>query len=119
MSEGERLQKAVSFTISSGYQLDKEAFEFLNAASKTEDPLQIMEEAVKKIKNSSQKPLFIDKCFLESVKVKPCVKEEPLELNSESTKHESRKTFRPFAKDVDEDLKVLVDPTKKCVLQAH
>jgi len=29
MSEGERLQKAVSFTIASGYQLDKEAFEFL------------------------------------------------------------------------------------------
>jgi DNA polymerase II small subunit len=113
MSEGGRLQEAVSFTISSGYQLDKEAFEFLNSVAKTEDPVRIMEEAIRKIKSSSQKPLFIDKVFLEGVKIKPCSKEEPLQINSESTKHESRKTFRPFAKEVDEDVKVLVDPTKK------
>ena len=72
MSEGERLQKAVSFTISSGYQLDKEAFEFLNTVSKTGDPLYLMEEAVKKIRDLPQKPLFIDRAFLEAMKEAPC-----------------------------------------------
>ncbi|PVX27618.1 MAG: DNA polymerase II [Candidatus Bathyarchaeum sp.] len=112
MSEGERLQKAVSFTISSGYQLDKEAFEFLNVAAKTEDPLYLMEEAVRKIRDLSQKPLFIDRSFLEAMKKEPCVAEEkPLQVNSAVTT--SKKSFRPYAKDVEDDVKVLVDPTKQ------
>jgi DNA polymerase II small subunit len=113
MSEGNRLQKAVSFTISSGYQLDKEAFEFLNTVAKTEDPLNLMEEAVRKIKNLPQKPLFIDRVFLGSVKIKSCVKEDPIQANSLSLNHASKKMFRPYAKEVEEDIKVLSDPTKK------
>jgi len=114
MNEGERLQKAVSFTISSGYQLDKEAFEFLNVRAKTEDPLYLMEEAVRKIRDLPQKPLFIDKVFLETMKKEPCVEEEKLlQGNSISTNSESRKTFRPYAKDVEDGVKVLVDPTKE------
>ena len=113
MSEGERLQKAVSFTISSGYQLDKEAFEFLNVVAKTEDPLYLMEEAVRKIRDLPQKPLFIDRVFLETMKKEPCVEEKPLNANSVSTTSESRKTFRPYAKDVEDGVKVLVDPTKE------
>ena len=114
MSEGERLQKAVSFTISSGYQLEKEAFEFLNIVAKTEDPLYLMEEAVRKIRDLPQKPLFIDRVFLEAMKKEPCVEEEkPLQINSVSTTSESRNTFRPYAKDVEDEVKVLMDPTKK------
>lgn len=114
MSEGERLQEAVSFTISSGYQLDKEAFEFLNLFAKKEDPLLLMEETIKKIRNLSQKPLFIDKTFLESMKKNSCLKEKTnLENNFESTVSETRKSFRPYAKDIEEKVKVLTDPTKK------
>jgi DNA polymerase II small subunit len=114
MIEGKRLQKAVSFTISSGYQLEKEAFEFLNVAAKTEDPLYLMEEAVKKIRDLPQKPLFIDRSFLEAMKKEPCATEEvPLQTNSAVTVSESRKTFRPYAKEVEDKVKVLVDPTKK------
>ena len=112
MSEGERLQKAVSFTISSGYQLDKEAFEFLNLAARTEDPLYLMEEAVKKIRDLPQKPLFIDRSFLEAMKKVPCVTEEkPFQVNSSVIT--SKKSFSPYAKDVEDEVKVLVDPTKK------
>ena len=83
MSEGDRLQKAVYFTISSGYQLDKEAFEFLNVSAKTEDPLYLMEEAVRKIRDLPQKPLFIDRSFLEAMKKEPCAAEEkPLQVTS-------------------------------------
>ena len=114
MSEGERLQKAVSFTIESGYQLDKEAFEFLNVVAKTEDPLHLMEEAVRKIRDLSQKPLFIDRVFLETMKKEHCVEEEKqLPSISSLTTSESRKSFRPYAKDVENEVKVLLDPTKK------
>jgi len=114
MSESNRLQQAVSFTISSGFQLDKEAFEFLNDIAKTEDPLYLMEEVIKKIRNSSQKPLFINRDFLEDIKIEPFVGEkEFIETNSGSSGIQSRKTFRPFAKDVDEEVKILMDPTKQ------
>jgi DNA polymerase II small subunit len=114
MSEGDRLQKAVYFTISSGYQLDKEAFEFLNVSAKTEDPLYLMEEAVRKIRDLPQKPLFIDRSFLEAMKKEPCAAEEkPLQVTSKVNTSESRKTFRPYAKDVEDEVKVLLDPTKK------
>lgn len=112
MGEVENLQKAVSYTLSSGYQLDKEAFEFLNTISKTDDPLYLMEEAVRKIKNLHQKPLFIDRAFLEAMKKEPCVEEKNVQDISISTA-ESRKTFRPYAKDVEDEVKVLMDPTKK------
>lgn len=114
MSEGERLQKAVSFTIASGYQLDTDAFEFLTIISKTEDPMYLMEEAISKIKELPQNPLFIDRCFLETLKNEPCVEEEkPLPLVSTSTISESRKNFRPYAKDVEDSIKVITDPTDK------
>jgi DNA polymerase II small subunit len=113
MSEGKRLQKAVSFTISSGYQLDKEAYEFLNTASNTDDPLSLMEKAIRKIRDLPQKPLFIDRDFLESMKNESYVEEESLRVNSVSTISESRKTFSPYAKDVEEAVNVLVDPTKE------
>lgn len=113
MSEGDRLQKAVSFTISSGYQLDKDAFDFLNTSSKTEDPLFLMEEAVKKIRDLPQKPLFIDRIFLETMKKEECCEEKVPNTNSFFTTSESRKTFRPYAKDVEEEIKILKDPSKK------
>jgi len=112
MSEGERLQKAVSFTISSGYQLDKEAFDFLNIVAKTDDPFHLMEEAVRKIRDLPQKPLFINRGFLEDIKKEPCVEEEkPLQSTPASTT--SKKIFRPYAKDVEDEMKIVVDPTKK------
>jgi DNA polymerase II small subunit len=112
MSEGERLQRAVSFTISSGYQLDKDAFDFLNTAAKTKDPLYLMEEAVKKIRDLPQKPLFIDRCFLEAMKQEPFATEEKrLQISPASTT--PKKTFRPYAKEIEDDVKVLLDPTTK------
>jgi DNA polymerase II small subunit len=112
MSEGARLQKAVSFTIASGYQLDKEAFEFLNTVAKTEDPLHLMEEAVRKIRDLPQKPLFIDRSFLETMKREPCVKEEK-PLQNKAVSITSKKSFRPYAKDVEDEMKILMDPTKQ------
>jgi DNA polymerase II small subunit len=113
-SEGNMLQRAVSFTIAAGYQLNKEAFEFLNIISETEDPLVLMKEAVRKIKDLSQKPLFIDRPFLEAMKNEPCDEEEkPPPPFLPSTISEGRNSFRPYAKDVEDVVKVVADPTEK------
>ena len=117
MSEGERLQKAISLTIAAGYQIDKDAFDFLNTVSQTEDPIKLMEEAIQKIGTLTEKPLFIGRIFLEEVAKEafPKVEEEKLPLPAKPSPpiFESRKVFHAYAKDVDADIKVIEDPTDK------
>lgn len=110
----DRLQRAVSFTIAAGYQLDKQAFDFLNTLSQTEDPVKLMEEVVKKIKNLPQKTLFIQRRFLEEIaeKTLPEVKEEKPSLPTPpSLIRGAKKVFHVYAKDIDADIKVIEDPT--------
>lgn len=116
----ERLQRAISNTIEAGYQLDKEAFSLLETLSKTEDPVALMEKIIKKAEALAQKPLFIGRNFLEEF-----VSEEEtapkMEAKSEPSisppqppqlPYESRKeAFRPYAKEVDAQIRVLDDPT--------
>ena len=49
MSDGGKLQRAVELTLAAGYQLDKEAFEFLNIIMATEDPAEVMSKAIKRL----------------------------------------------------------------------
>jgi len=72
----ERLQRAVSNTIEAGYQLDSEAFTFLEMLSKTKDPVALMEEVVKKMEEFAQKPLFIDRPLLEGFMLEATPKPE-------------------------------------------
>ncbi|HDQ06756.1 MAG TPA: hypothetical protein ENN36_08580, partial [Candidatus Bathyarchaeota archaeon] len=73
-----------------------------------------MEEAVRKIKGLPQKPLFIDRGFLEAIKKETCAEEETLSSPvSQPTISGSRKSFRPYAKDVEDEIKVILDPTDK------
>ncbi|MBC7129972.1 hypothetical protein H5T51_01965, partial [Candidatus Bathyarchaeota archaeon] len=57
----ERLQKALELTISSGYQLSKDAFDFLSLASSAEDPVEIMSKALEIMKKMKERPLFIER----------------------------------------------------------
>ena len=76
MSEPERLQKAVELTISAGYQLNKDAFDFLSMVSSTEDPAAIVIKAIKQMNDLEEKPMFLEKHFLEEIL-------KPLEPNKE------------------------------------
>ncbi|MFQ6080126.1 MAG: DNA-directed DNA polymerase II small subunit [Candidatus Bathyarchaeia archaeon] len=108
----EKLQEAVSFAIAAGYQLNKEAFDLLKEMSQTEDPIALIKEAIKRIEHLSEKPLFIGRGFLEEVmkELLPERKEaEPLPRPI----IEAKKIFRPYAKDIDADIKVIEDPTDK------
>ena len=121
MSETEKLQKAVGLTITAGYQLNKEAFEFLSILAATEDPTEIIGKAVKKIESLKEKPLFIERSFLEELVKKPePVKEvltqpleEPLQTLSEPQITERKKAFHPYAKEVEANIDIIEDPSRK------
>ena len=117
----EQLQRAVSNTIEAGYQLDSEAFLLLKTLSKTEDPVALMEKVVKKIEGSSQKPLFINRLLLENFMQLAIPKSEveqqfstspfPVLPSIESSAESRKEAFKPYAKEVDAQIKILEDPT--------
>jgi DNA polymerase II small subunit len=120
MSGNEKLQKAVELTIEAGYQLNKEAFEFLSGLAATEDPAEIISRALRKIETLKEKPLFIERSLLE-----PLVKEheptkevlpqplEPLQPLPEPSQITGKRQFHPFAKEVEPRIKVIDNPADK------
>ncbi len=109
----EQIKKAVEFAIDAGYQLNTDAFALLETLSAAEDPLALMERAIKELDKLEQKPLFIDRAVLEdrfnpsTEKIGeltvPTLPEPPLESK--------REAFKPFAKEFDSEIKVIDDPT--------
>lgn len=109
----ERLQRAISWTIGAGYQLDSEAFTLLETISKTEDPVSFMEKIVKKIDELDQKPLLITKNLFEEL-VTPVggfQAEAAITPSPERFLESKRESFKPYAKEVDSNVKILEDPT--------
>jgi len=111
----ERLQKAISYAIQVGYQLDSEAFALLETLSKTEDPVALLGKITKKIDEAEQKPLFITRNLIEEfVTAAPeSLEEAATPLSSETSPlFDSRKeAFEPHALEIDADIKILEDPT--------
>ena len=119
MIETEKLQRAVETAISAGYQLNSEAFEFLSKRTTTDDPTTIMSKALQRIEELEEKPLFIDRNFLETLlnppetieKKQTSVQDEDLEPQEPQITGKS--VFHPYAKDVEAKINVLEDPTGK------
>jgi len=110
----ERLQRAVSFAIASGYQLEKGAFDFLESVSQTKDPIQLMEEAIKTVTTLPEKPLFIHRSVLEEAMRQVFPEKEEEKPPPPQPVMEARKAvFHAYAKGVDADMKVIEDPTDK------
>jgi DNA polymerase II small subunit len=121
MSEIEKLQRAVEVTIAAGYQLNKEAFEFLSTVAATEDPTEIISKAIQKIDNLKEKPLFIDRSLLEQLvkesepprEVFLHSSEEQLQTLPKSVITVGKAEFHPYAKEVEADIKIIEDPGTK------
>ncbi len=121
MSEQEKLQKAVETTIAAGYQLNREAFELLSAAANTNDPSAIMSQALQRLEDMEEKPIFIDKSFLEALlkqpepvektQIQPQPREEKPKEPIET--HVTEGTFHPYAKNIEAKINILEDPTGK------
>lgn len=110
----ERLQKAVSAALQAGYQIDQEAFSFLQKLSETEDPSAVVEKAVNKAQALPQKPLFINRGFLEELLTEETRKTGPPTVHISPPLPKTKKTaFHPYAKDVNPNIKVIEDPTEK------
>ncbi|MEM3641242.1 MAG: DNA-directed DNA polymerase II small subunit [Candidatus Bathyarchaeia archaeon] len=120
MSQNEKLHKAVELTIAAGYQLDKEAFEFLSSLAAKEDPTEIINKALQKIGMIKEKPLFIGRSFLEELVKEQKPKEEVLiqQIEPSPTIQETvppfgKGKFHPFAKDIEARIKVIDNPAEK------
>jgi DNA polymerase II small subunit len=116
MIETEKLQRAVEAAITAGYQLKSDAFDFLSNITATDDPTIIMRKALQRIEELKEKPLFIDRSFLEALlepsesieeQGKPQGKVSPQQLT------EGRSVFRPFAKEIEANINIIEDPTEK------
>jgi DNA polymerase II small subunit len=121
VSEREKLQKAIETTIAAGYQLNKDAFDFLSIIAATDDPTAIMSRALQRIEELEEKPFFIERSFLETLLKPPEpvgeMQIQPIEENLEEQPAkqltEGKSVFHPYAKDVEANINVIEDPTGK------
>ncbi len=108
MTQETPLQKAVSFIIEAGYQIDKEAFDFLKNLPENVNLDPLIKAAVEELEKLPDKPLFINRAILER-KAKEFYPPEPAQMP------EAVGTTGPraYAKEIDSEMKVLEDPTEK------
>ena len=120
MEDKDKLQRAVEATITAGYQLNSGAFELLSMVATKDDPITLINKALQRIEELEEKPIFIDKGFLETM-LKPAEtkREEPeqsQDTNSQTPLQpvvEGKSVFHPYAKEVEANINVLEDPTGK------
>lgn len=125
MSNAEKLQRAVELTISSGYQLSKEAFDFLNVISATKDPVDLISKALKKMETFGDKQLFVRRSLLEDLAAEL---ESPRENSSQEVHKlaklqesqeahqqvlEGKKLFKPFAEEIEAEINIIADYSKE------
>lgn len=132
MSAQERLQRAIEATMAAGYQLNSEAFEFLIQNAQTNDPVAVMNLALEMMEAMQDKPMFIERSFLETVLQQAAIAaaqkavaqphrptysipEPPSYPQPTITSNASdgEGYFYPYAKEIISDLKILEDATGK------
>lgn len=124
MSAREKLQRAIEATITAGYQLNSEAFEFLSQNCETNDPLNIMNLALQRLQELQDKPFFIERNFLEALIQQTAIQVpeiQPIEpqvtqreqVEQQTSEAEEEFDFYPYAKDIPADINILEDATGK------
>ncbi|MBS7649675.1 DNA-directed DNA polymerase II small subunit, partial [Candidatus Bathyarchaeota archaeon] len=109
LEQEKNLRNAVSLIIESGYQIDREAFEFLREISQVSDLNPLVRSVVEDLNALPEKPLFITREFLE----RKANKAGLFEVTSHPRVETGKTIFQPYAKDVESDLRVISDPTNK------
>ena len=125
MNDNMQLQKAVGLAMAAGYQLDKEAFEFLTMLGTTEDPAVIVTKVVDHIRSLDPKPFFIEKRFLEEVlepeitlkgeapSLEAITQYDQRQESPTAQLTEAKTSFHPFAEEVDATMNLIDDPGAK------
>ncbi|MCW4020759.1 MAG: DNA-directed DNA polymerase II small subunit [Candidatus Bathyarchaeota archaeon] len=109
MEQNVELRKAVSVIIGAGYQIDKEAFEFLSSRAGEIDLDILVRNVLEEVDNLSDRPLFINRDLLER-KTEQLYPSERLPTRSIET---GKKAFQPYSKEIEADLKVIGDSSDK------
>lgn len=112
MKVSEDLRRAVLSIIKAGYQLDKEAFEYLKTLPDSFDIDDLVINVIKEIEKLPSKPFFINRSLLEN-KTKEILRETEREKapSYHPTLTTLKRYYRPYAKDVESDIKIVEDPT--------
>ncbi|MCX8171380.1 MAG: metallophosphoesterase, partial [Candidatus Bathyarchaeota archaeon] len=110
-SNSESINAAVSLIIEAGYQIDREAFEFLKKISHKIEPSSLVKAVVDEINALSEKPLFITRKLLEE-KIDRSILAE-VEKSGDISFVSGKAIFQPYAESVESDIKVISDPTGK------
>ncbi len=129
MNAQEKLQLAIQATMEAGYQLNSEAFEFLIQNASTNDPVNIMNLALERIQGLQDKPMFIERSFLEALiqVIEPASQiqtSEPQHVTLpsipqpqlrpiEEYQRLTETEFYPYAREIPSELRILEDATGK------
>ncbi|HLN90159.1 MAG TPA: DNA-directed DNA polymerase II small subunit [Candidatus Binatia bacterium] len=125
MSAQEKLERAIQASIGAGYQLNSEAFEYLCQNCETLDPVNVMSLALERIQALEDKPMFIERAFLEELLQQQSVSTQEMQIpqvqiaeipkvpKSVIEPQTAEMEFYPYARDVAADFKVLEDATGK------
>jgi DNA polymerase II small subunit len=107
LMQNKELQKAISFINSAGFQIDKEAFNFLEEISKKDEFDIFIEQTLKKLKKMPEKPLYINFKILKEIT------QEISTLEFTSLKNEAKKKNNAYSWNIESELKILNDPTRR------
>jgi len=109
LEHNESVKRAVSLIIGAGYQIDREAFEFLKEISERADLDSLIKDIIDEINASPERPLFITREILEN-KIR---RRGVIEGITPTPSVTGKTSFQQYARDVETDLKVISDPTNK------
>jgi DNA polymerase II small subunit len=117
LSEDRKIQEAVTLSLSAGYQLDKDAFDFLGTLAKTENPLKLIEAVLEKLGKLEEKPLVLSRALLEEAAriAAPELMDTKAvkDLSEPALSSKSSQRFCAQAKGISSDLRILEDPTDR------
>ncbi|MEM2938679.1 MAG: DNA-directed DNA polymerase II small subunit [Candidatus Bathyarchaeia archaeon] len=108
MSSDERnIRNVLSLVFEAGYQIDKDAFEFLREISGITDLKSLIKSIIEEINSLPEKPLSITRRLFEEKARKSGL----LKVGSQVVT--GKTGYHPYAKDIESDFKVISDPTDK------
>jgi len=108
LEQSTELQRAISFIIEAGYQIDSDAFQILREASSKMDLDLLVRNIIEEANNLPERPLFLKRELIEK-KIKEI---QPGDVSEPSTITTGKGGYTPYAKEIESDIEVLEDPTE-------
>ena len=105
----EHLRKILHFALDSGYQMEQDAFSFLQEFPANGDLEEVLKKTVEVLNQSVENKKIITRKDLQSTIERYFPSKKRVSL----TDSVGKEAFRPYAKDVETDIQIVSDPTKE------